>query len=293
MLVLRHMAQPNKDNKLVSIIKKYPILSFFILSYLGSWIGWSPWWLSESGIGLLPYELPIGVIAGINQIGLFAGPFTAAFLVTRIVEGRDGLKKFQKRIFQWRASPAAYLMAFLLIPVCILVGYFLMQRATLSPEIGAATIGTLFFTYFVYLAGGPLQEEPGWRGFALPRLQKKTNPVCAALILGIVHCFWHAPLFLTEEWDTARQNISQLLAYLVLIVSLSFVMSWVANRARGNIMLSIFAHNGVNWALFATVTLASGAAISTNWPAATGISILALAIVVFTRGRLGYNRNTD
>lgn len=292
MIALRHMPHKNKTNKLFSIIKKYPVLSFFVLAYLGSWIGWSPWWLSESGIGVLPYELPFNAIAGINQIGMFAGPFAAAFLITRIVEGRDGLKKFQKRIFQWRASPLAYLIAFIFIPASIILGYFLMQAAAIAPEIGIVTIGTLFTTYLTYLVGGPLQEEPGWRGFALPRLQKQMHPIGAALLLGVVHCFWHTPLFFTEEWDTARQDPSQLVAYLVLVVSLSFVMSWVANRARGSILLPIFAHNGVNWALFTVATL-SGSAVVTDWPAAIGMTVLALVAVVFTRGRLGYNRNSN
>lgn len=69
-------------------------------------------------------------------------------------------------------------------------------------------------------------------------------------------------------------------------------MSWVANRARGSILLPIFAHNGVNWALFTVATL-SGSAVVTNWPAAIGMTVLALVAVVFTRGRLGYNRNSN
>lgn len=285
------MTHKNK-NKIVSLIKKYPLLSFFIFAYLGSWIGWSPWWLSESGIGVLPYELPFNAIAGINQIGMFAGPFAAAFLITRIVEGRYGLKKFQKRIFQWRARPIVYAIAFIFIPVSIILGYFLMQAVATVPEISIATIGTLFITYLIYLVGGPLQEEPGWRGFALPRLQRQIHPIGAALMLGIIHCFWHAPLFFTEEWDTARQDPSQLVAYLVLVVSLSFVMSWVANRAHSSVLLPIFAHNSVNWALFTVATL-SGSAVLTNWPAAIGITILALVALLFTRGRLGYNYDSN
>ena len=166
-----------------------------------------------------------------------------------------------------------------------------MQAAAIAPEIGIATIGTLFTTYLVYIVGGPLQEEPGWRGFALPRLQKQMHPTSAALLLGIVHCFWHTPLFFTGEWDTARQDPSQLVAYLVLVVSLSFVMSWLANRAKGSILLPIFAHNGVNWALF-TVAVLTGSLVITNWPAAIGMATLALIALIVTRGRLGYVPNT-
>lgn len=51
---------------------------------------------------------------------------------------------------------------------------------------------------------GTVQEEPGWRGFALPRMQRPMHPVSATVGLVVVHTFWHAPPFLTREWDTAR-----------------------------------------------------------------------------------------
>jgi len=69
-------------------------------------VAWSPWWLSESGIGLLPFQLPFAAIAAINQVGLFAGPFAAAFLVTRVCEGRQGVRRLQLSMVQWRVRPA-------------------------------------------------------------------------------------------------------------------------------------------------------------------------------------------
>jgi len=274
----------------ISLIKKYPLAAFFILAYLGSWIGWSPWWLSLSGIGLLPYELSMSAIAGINQLGMIAGPLAAAFLVTRIADGREGLKKFQARFTQWRVKPFWYVLALVLVPLAVGIGYFLIPGASFSPEGGVAVVSTLITTYFIYILGGPIQEEPGWRGFALPRLQEKLHPIKAALILGVVHCFWHTPLFFTREWDTARSDAGQLLAYLVLVVSMSFVMSWIANGAKGSILLSILGHNGVNWALF-TVAILTGSLVITNWPAAIGMATLALIALIVTRGRLGYTPN--
>lgn len=88
----------------------------------------------------------------------------------------------------------------------------------------------------------------------------------AALTLGVIHCFRHAPLFLTTEWDTARQEPSQFLAYLVPVVSMSFVTSWLFNGSRGSVLLVILGHNGINWTLFAVGTF-SGEAVANNWPA--------------------------
>lgn len=250
------------------------------MAYLGSWIGWSPWWLSESGLGALPYQLPTSAIAGINQLGLFAGPFTAALVVTRVVEGREGLRALLRRFVQWHAHPGWYALALIAIPIAAGAGYLLIHGVTAAPVIG------LSLTYVTFLLGGPIQEEPGWRGVALPRLQQRLHPMLAALLLGVIHCFWHAPLFLTREWDTARGDFSQLLAYLVLTVSLSFVLSWLVNGSQGSLLLAILGHNGVNWALFAAGAL-TGYAVADTWPAALGMTVLAAGAALLTRGRLG------
>ena len=85
----------------------------------------------------------------------------------------------------------------------------------------------------------------------MPRLQARFQPALAALILGVLWCLWHAPLFLTREWDTPRSNAGDLLAYLVFVVSLSFVLAWLTNAARGSVFLAMLGHNSVNWTLVA------------------------------------------
>lgn len=273
---------------MTSLLARHPLTAFFVLAYLGSWAAWSPWWLSRSGIGLLPFELPFSAIAGINQLGMFAGPFAAALLMTRISEGRTGVREFWRRIVQWRVHPGWYFLVLVLIPLATGIGY--LVAAGTSPggrNGGVAVLGLLASTYVVYLLGGPLQEEPGWRGFALPRLQRRLHPMVAALVLGVIHCCWHAPLFLTEEWDTARQDPSQYLAYLILVVSMSFVMSWLANGSRGSTLLVILGHNGANWAMFGAGAL-TGAEVTSNWPAAIGLAGIAIIAAVASRGRLGY-----
>lgn len=71
------------------LVHRRPVVAFFALAYLGSWLGWSPWWLSESGIGVLPFRMPFALIALVNQVGLCAGPFAAALIVTRVLKGQE------------------------------------------------------------------------------------------------------------------------------------------------------------------------------------------------------------
>lgn len=277
---------------MTSLLVRRPITAFFVLAYLGSWVLWSPWYLSRNGVGLLPFELSFPAIAGVNQLGLFAGPFAAALIMTRLTKGKEGVRRFWRRIVQWRARALWYLLALVAIPFATAIGYLVSADRIALDGAALATIGLLIGNFAIYLIGGPFQEEPGWRGFALPRLQDRLHPVNAALVLGVIHCCWHAPLFLTKEWDTARGDAGEYVAYLLLIVSLSIVLSWLTNGARASVLLAILGHNSVNWSLYGTKTLTGNEVVS-NWPAAAGLGVLALIAVVVTRGQLGYRAPGD
>lgn len=273
-----------------ALIRRHPLVAFFVLAYLGSWLVWSPWWLAQNGLRVLPYRLSTAAPAGINQLGLFAGPFTAAFVVTGIVSGRAGVRALLRRCLQWRVRPIWYVVVLIVIPV--LAGSFYLVGAKPSPALSGAGIATLMAMYALYLLGGPIQEEPGWRGFALPRLQElpwlqgRYGVVGAALLLGVLHCCWHLPLFFTDEWDTPRNSPADLLAYLIFVVAMSVVMSWITNGSRGSVLIAILGHNGINWSQL-VITTGVGVTIGSSWPAALGMSILALFAILITRGRLG------
>lgn len=269
-------------------IRSSPLLAFTVLAYGGSWIAWSPWWLARNGVGVLPYELPFPAVTGVNQLGLFAGPFAAALIVTGVRSGRAGASRLLASLVQFRARGRWYALVLMTIPLAAGIGYVLVSGVN---PVADSSIGFLFASllssYLMFLLGGPLQEEPGWRGVALPLLQRRHHPLTAAIILGLIHCFWHAPLFATAEWDTARRGFGDYIAYLLLILALSVVISWVFNGSHGSLLLAILAHNGLNWAILSAGRLTEAAA--TTWPAALGTSVLALIAIALTNGRLAYD----
>ncbi|SDR92034.1 type II CAAX prenyl endopeptidase Rce1 family protein [Corynebacterium timonense] len=269
------------------LVHRRPILAFVMLAHLGSWLGWSSWWLSESGIGVLPFRPSFEGITLVNQVGLFAGPFAVVLLVTRVLDGRGSPCALLARAFSLRGRRAVHLVALLVLPFVLATPYLVLGSGITAGGLTASMPASTLVTYLTYLAGGPLQEEPGWSGFALPRMQRSMHPLAASVGLGLVHRFWHAPLSFTQEWDTTRSDVGQLAAYLLLVVALSIVPSWVFNTSEGSSIPAIFAHHSLNWGLlFAGSTL--GVLVENTWPATLTMSALAAALLGRTRGRLGH-----
>ena len=162
--------------------------------------------------------------------------------------------------------------------------------AELSSEALAAKIDRLAVTgesHIAFLIGGPIQEEVGWRGFALPILQERIRPLQAAVVLGIIWGGWHLPQFFVSAWETPHNNASDVLGFFAFTVTSSIVISWITNLARGSVLLAILAHNSMNWAL-ATWSGITGQQATTIWPATAGMAVLAVVALIATRGRLGF-----
>ena len=164
------------------MVKRHPMIAFFVLAYAFSW--W-PWILSA-----------LGVID--NPIAGF-GPFLAALLVLGLTEGRRGIVALLRRMVQWRVGPGWYAVA-LLLPAAV-AGLASVLNVTLGAESPTpAELGRwtgIFGTFAILLlvpGFGGAWEEPGWRGYAVPRLQARWSALTSGLVLGVLIAGWHLPL---------------------------------------------------------------------------------------------------
>lgn len=108
---------------LLSPVRDHPLVSFFVLADVMSWIAWTPYVLSQNGLGVRAYRFPD--LLGTSQLlgvlpGAHLGPIASAFLVTAIADGRPGLRRWVARIWHWRVRWHWYAIALLGVPLAML-----------------------------------------------------------------------------------------------------------------------------------------------------------------------------
>ncbi len=276
----------------LGVVQRHPLVSFFVLANALSWLAWIPYILSENGIGVWRFAFP--AVLGTTQIagmlpGAYLGPIASALLVTLVADGRSGLRRWAARLWKWRVRWHWYVIALLGVPAAlILTGTIVSGGQVAVPSLTAIALYVPLLLLQMLTTG--LAEEPGWRDFALPRLQAKFGPMVSAAILGPLWALWHMPLFLTEWGNFPNAHWSAPLTFSVFCIGFNVVMAWVFNSTGMSLPLAMLAHVSVNnfvsvlWGeMFPTVDphLVSPAL------AVAGV-VAAVAVIVFTRGRLGY-----
>jgi membrane protease YdiL (CAAX protease family) len=279
---------------LAAVVRRHALVSFFLLAYGLTWLAWSPFLLSDNGFGLWHFRFPeIGGDAQLVGIlpGAYLGPITSALIVTAVASGRPGLRQWRGRLFRWRFNWRWYAFAVVGIPLLLLAAALVMPGALHGARWPSLV---LLLTYPLMLllqtATTAVAEEPGWRDFALPRVQRRHGPLVGTLILGLLWGGWHLPLFFTD-WEPEGPDATSIGLFMLVAVTLSIVITWVFNRTQESLPAAMLVHASNN-AFFSGIFPAMFPSLDTS----AGISIVsiigyggfALVIIVVTRGRLGY-----
>lgn len=282
---------PRERSGPVGLIARHPLVSFFVLANALSWIAWIPYILSDNGLGVWDYEFP--VVLGTSQLlgvlpGAYLGPITSALLITALVDGRPGLRRWAGRLWRWRVNWRWYALALVGVPVALIAGSFVFSGGAMqAPSIEA--LAFLLPGLALQMITTGLAEEPGWRDFALPRLQGRFSPLKSSFILGPLWALWHFPLFLTEWGGYPDADWTRMAYFAGFCIAFNIVMSWVFNRTDQSLPLSMLLHVGVNNTasillpdMFPTV---DGSTLSLMLMVIA--TLAAAVIIVATRGRLG------
>jgi uncharacterized protein len=282
--------QPDAPHQ--GVLARYPLTFYFLLAYAGTWVVTVPFALSANGVGFLPFGVPDGSVIFVSAVWVFLGPTLAAFIVTGTTEGRAGIRSLMHRYALWRVGLRWYLVVLLGPPVIILLATIVLPGALASFQTLAPLQPLLLLVSFpiVLIFGGALFEEGGWRGFALPRLQRLHGPLVGSLILAPLWACWHLPLFWVRVWGTPPTILNMVL-FLASVIFMTIVFTWVFNNTKGSILLAILLHTSFD-AFVGPVGLLFPAPVVTDYggavPLLIGLGVTALLLVALTRGRLGY-----
>jgi CAAX protease family protein len=277
------------------LLARYPLIFYFVIAYGFSWVVWVPLALSKDGAGLLSFRSPIGASASV-VVASFVGPFLSAFIMTGITEGREGIDRLLRRCVLWRVGLGWYLFALIGIPLILALGVIALPGAMASFT-GLASLAPprpwLSLIIYVFFHG-PLGEEPGWRGFALPRLQRLYGPLVGSLILGTLWPLWHLPYFWVPAWNFPPTLLNVGL-FVISSIPLTIVMTWVFNNTKGSVLMAILVHLTFDFT-FVILNLLFTAPIVTDYgstlPVFIGLGAVALLLIILTRGQLGYEHSS-
>ena len=216
-----------------NLIKRYSVLSFFLLAY---GIAWSVI-LGVAGSKGFPADGPQLTDIMLMFAAMLLGPSLAGIILTAVVEGKDGLRALFSRIVHWKVGLRWYAVI-LLFPVLILA--VLMTLAALVSPAFAPSFSTIGIV--IGLVAG-FFEEIGWTGFALPRLQLKHSHLGAGLILGVLWGFWHllADYFGNSASMGALWFPYFLFGFVAAMTATRIIITWVYNNT-GSVLLAQLMH---------------------------------------------------
>lgn len=225
---------------------------FFAVAYAFSWAFWIPNALAAQGVAL-PTGLADFLASPLNPAAF--GPLFSAFLLTFLQQGGKGILQLLKRGIDFRFKKI-WLVAILLLPFVLFGGPVWVAMLTNVRPANFSVVSNPFYAligFFVILfTAGPLQEEFGWRGYALPRLQSRFDPLTSSVILGFFWWLWHLPaVFVPGRFMT--NDLVAFLALLVVITLTSILFTWIYNNTNGSILAAILMHTAMNWSMWSAM----------------------------------------
>ncbi len=216
---------------------------FLLVTFAWTWtFGFLAKALSEDG-------LISGSVGILILIGSF-GPLVGALISAYMEQGLRGIRRLIKHLSPIKSNWKNFLIASYLFVPAIAFAAIVFGRENLNSTL--SEVALLLFIPLVALFSvttGPLGEEFGWRGILLPYFLERQNSLRASLFVGLIWSIWHLPLWTFSEFRSNEKLIIFVPLYVLSIVALSFIMTWIHLRSQGSIAVAIIAHSAFNCSL--------------------------------------------
>jgi len=244
-------------------IRNHRLITFSVLAYVFAWWAWP-----LSGIGVW------------SELRFFAfGPSLSAVVVIAVAEGRAGFRDLGARIIRWRVPWYWYAVA-LGLPLALRVLTAVVNANPAdapAPDWFRLAWGSFLLAFLIRLVNpldGPAGEEPGWRGFAVPRLQASRSPLVAAVVLGALVTGWHLPLVVAGDLGPIS---------LVSTFSITIVYVWLFNHTGGSVLLTLLFHSAQGAVRIGDLGFTGADLTRQEWMECVAWSAVAVGVIALDR----------
>lgn len=255
---------PVRKGQLREWVARHDIVLYLVLAYVISWSIWPLVLLNPESSPLVPF-----------------GPGLAAVLVAAVAGGRAGLLGLLRQLGKWRVNPMWYGVA-LGVPLAVPAAAFgvaVFAGASVpswEPSDVLQVAGSLAATMVIV----GIFEELGWRGFLLPRLQRRRSALAAALIVGSVWLPWHLPELVSDP------DQRPLVPFAIYVVAQAVLLAWLYNSTQASLPVVILFHAAFNSFTKFFLSELQGSAYGAAWWALACLSaVLAVAVIGYAGSR--------
>ncbi|RKX77168.1 MAG: CPBP family intramembrane metalloprotease [Spirochaetes bacterium] len=272
-----------KDNE------KFP-LRFFTVTFLWSWLIWLPLVLAGFGVISLSRESLKSITIPVMVLAAF-GPAVGAFYSLRTLNGKGSIRVYLKSFFSLKFGWKVWIAIFSILGISTAISWFI-------PELfGADRLGMLlpniyifpiYWLVMVFFGGG--QEEIGWRGYALPFLEKQYGRWFGSIILAVLWACWHLPLWFIPGTSQTYVNFA---GFIMLTLGYSFFYSWIMKASGKKPLAGLIVHGTANAfvPVFPVLVMTLGVAQVRFWIWVSLTLLIGIVVMILSEAKFGKQEN--
>ncbi|OGD54189.1 hypothetical protein A3K80_07585 [Candidatus Bathyarchaeota archaeon RBG_13_38_9] len=274
---------------ITSVIKLHPLIVYYALAFAISWGGFLILIGPSRISGILDQTLSGPLFMYVVLVTL-SGPIVAGILTTIFVYGKNGLHDIVSRLRRWRVAVRWYAIAILTGPLSVFATLFVLSIFSPAFIPGILTAGdkaSLVALALIVGLIGPICEELGWTGFAIPHLRKRYSIFATGLIVGVLWGFWH---FISNLYGVRTSSGNVPLTLFMSVILFSFLppyrvlMTWVYDHTK-SLFMAIIMHSSllIFW-LIATPTGITGAN-QVTWYIVWAVVLWVIAGIIYLKNK--------